>query len=195
MSAVRYETNGRKKRGAASTFLADGPGIGQQARVFVERNEYFKLPQNPDTPMLMIGPGTGVAPFRAFVQEREAAGIRGKAWLFFGNPHFETDFLYQTEWQQALKKGTLTRLDTAFSRDQAEKIYVQHRLLQQGRAVFDWLENGAQVYVCGDKNRMAADVQQAFRQIVAEHGGRTAEQAGAYMLDLLLQLRYLEDVY
>lgn len=195
VSAVRYETNGRKKRGAASTWLADGLNAGQTARVFVERNEYFKLPQNPGTPILMIGPGTGVAPFRAFVQEREASGARGKSWLFFGNPHFETDFLYQTEWQQALKKGTLTRFDVAFSRDQAEKVYVQHRLLQQGREVFDWLENGAHVYVCGDKSRMAGDVQEAFRQIVAEHGGRSAEQAAEYVAELKRQRRYLEDVY
>lgn len=195
VSAVRYESNGRKKRGAASTWLADGLKAGQTARVFVERNEYFKLPQNPDTPILMIGPGTGVAPFRAFVQEREANGARGKSWLFFGNPHFETDFLYQTEWQQALKKGTLSRLDVAFSRDQAEKVYVQHRLLQQGREVYDWLENGAHVYVCGDKSRMAGDVQEAFRQIVAEHGGRSAEQAAEYVAELKRQRRYLEDVY
>lgn len=195
VSAVRYDTNGRKKRGAASTWLADGLKAGQTARVFVERNEYFKLPQNPDTPILMIGPGTGVAPFRAFVQEREASGARGKSWLFFGNPHFETDFLYQTEWQQALKKGALSRLDVAFSRDQAEKVYVQHRLLQQGREVYDWLENGAHVYVCGDKSRMAGDVQEAFRQIVAEHGGRPAEQAAEYVAELKRQRRYLEDVY
>lgn len=195
VSAVRYDTNGRKKRGAASTWLADGLKAGQTARVFVERNEYFKLPQNPDTPILMIGPGTGVAPFRAFVQEREASGARGKSWLFFGNPHFETDFLYQTEWQQALKKGTLSRLDVAFSRDQAEKVYVQHRLLQQGREVYDWLENGAHVYVCGDKSRMAGDVQEAFRQIVAEHGRRPAEQAAEYVAELKRQRRYLEDVY
>jgi sulfite reductase (NADPH) flavoprotein alpha-component len=195
VSAVRYETNGRKKRGAASTHLADGLKAGQPARVFIERNEYFKLPQKPDTPILMIGPGTGVAPFRAFVQEREATGAKGKSWLFFGNPHFETDFLYQTEWLQALKKGTLSRLDVAFSRDQGEKIYVQHKLRQNGREVFDWLENGAHVYVCGDKNRMAADVQEAFRQIIAEHGGRTAEQAEEYLAALKQQRRYLEDVY
>lgn len=195
VSAVRYETNGRKKRGTASTFLADGLTAGQTARVFVERNEYFKLPQNPDTPILMIGPGTGIAPFRAFLQEREAADARGKSWLFFGNPHFETDFLYQTEWLQALKKGVLTRLDVAFSRDQADKVYVQHKLRQHGREVFNWLENGAQVYVCGDKNRMASDVQEAFRQIIAEHGGRTAEQAEEYVAELRRQRRYLEDVY
>lgn len=195
VSAVRYQTNGRKKRGAASTFLADHLPAGQTARVFVERNEYFKLPENPDTPILMIGPGTGVAPFRAFLQEREALGAKGKSWLFFGNPHFETDFLYQTEWLQALKKGTLTRLDVAFSRDQEEKVYVQHKLRQHGREVFAWLENGARVYVCGDKNRMAADVQEAFRQIVAEHGGRTAEQAEEYVKGLKQQRRYLEDVY
>lgn len=195
VGALRYETNGRKKRGTASSFLADALNTGKEARVFVERNEYFKLPQDPAAPILMVGPGTGVAPFRSFVQEREATGATGKSWLFFGNPHFETDFLYQAEWLQALKKGALSRLDVAFSRDQEEKVYVQHKLRQHGREVFDWLESGAQVYVCGDKNRMAGDVQEAFRQIVTAQGGRSAEQAEEYVKELKKQRRYLEDVY
>ncbi|MCC6461258.1 MAG: assimilatory sulfite reductase (NADPH) flavoprotein subunit [Saprospiraceae bacterium] len=195
VSALRYSSNQRPKQGVASTWLADGLPPGAAARVFVERNEYFKLPADPSTPILMIGPGTGVAPFRAFVQEREALGAKGKSWLFFGNPHFETDFLYQTEWLQALKKGSLSRLDVAFSRDQAHKVYVQHQLVAKGREVFDWLENGAQVYVCGDKNHMAADVQIAFRQVLAEHGGLSAEQAEEYLKTLKKQRRYLEDVY
>ncbi len=195
VSALRYTAGKRQKRGVASTFLPDALAVGEKARVFIERNEYFKLPADPATPILMIGPGTGVAPFRAFVQEREAAGAAGKSWLFFGNPHFETDFLYQAEWQQALKKGILSRLDVAFSRDHTEKVYVQHKLLKQGREVFDWLESGAQVYVCGDKNRMAADVRAAFRQIIQVHGGQTAEQADDYFQQLKKQRRYLEDVY
>ena len=195
VGALRYRSGTRAKRGVASAWLADGLAVGNTARVFVERNEYFKLPAEPETPILMIGPGTGVAPFRSFVQEREARGARGKSWLFFGNPHFETDFLYQNEWLQWLKKGSLSRLDVAFSRDQAHKIYVQHQLLAKGREVYAWLENGAQVYVCGDKNRMAGDVQAAFRQLVAEHGGLSAEQAEEYLKNLKKQRRYLEDVY
>lgn len=195
VSALRYQTGARAKRGVASTFLPDCLAVGEKARVFVERNEYFKLPADPSAPIIMIGPGTGVAPFRAFVQAREAAGAGGKSWLFFGNPHFETDFLYQTEWLKALKNGALTRLDVAFSRDQPEKIYVQHKLAQHGKAVFDWLESGAYVLVCGDKNRMAGDVRAAFQQIIQQHGGRSAEQAEGYFKVLKKQRRYLEDVY
>ena len=142
-----------------------------------------------------MGPGTGVAPFRAFVEERSERGSTGKNWLFFGNPHFETDFLYQTEWLNHLKRGTLDRLDVAFSRDQKYKIYVQNRLAERSRLIFERLENGAHFYVCGDKNRMAADVQEAFRQIIAEHGGLTAEHAAEYLAGLKQQRRYLEDVY
>lgn len=195
VSAVRYTAGNRPKRGVASTFLPDVLAVGDKARVFIDRNEYFKLPADSAVPLILIGPGTGVAPFRAFVQAREAAGIHGKTWLFFGNPHFECDFLYQTEWQQALKKGSLTKLDVAFSRDQADKVYVQHKLRQRGREVFDWLESGACVFVCGDKNRMAGDVRTAFRQIIREHGAYSDEQAEEYFKGLKKQRRYLEDVY
>ncbi len=143
----------------------------------------------------MVGAGTGVAPFRAFVQEREAQGAEGKNWLFFGNPHFTTDFLYQTEWQQALKKGNLTKLDVAFSRDQAEKVYCQHKLLQNSRELYDWLENGAQFYVCGDKNRLAPDVEKALVQVVAKEKNVSEAQAVEYVKNLKKQRRYLEDVY
>lgn len=195
IGAVRYETQGRKRTGAASTFIADNLTIGQSLQVFVEKNEYFRLPQDTSTPIIMVGAGTGIAPFRAFVQEREAQGAEGKSWLFFGNPHFTTDFLYQTEWQQALKKGNLTKLDVAFSRDQAEKVYCQHKLLQNSRELYDWLENGAQFYVCGDKNRLAPDVESALIQAVAKEANFSEERAVEYVKNLKKQRRYLEDVY
>jgi sulfite reductase (NADPH) flavoprotein alpha-component len=143
----------------------------------------------------MIGPGTGVAPFRAFVQERAERGASGRNWLVFGNPHFYSDFLYQVEWQQALKSGQLHRLDLAFSRDQAQKIYVQQRLLEQGRRLVEWLDNGAHLYVCGDANRMAKDVHKALIAIVTEHSGRSADDAEAWLNQLIQQGRYARDVY
>lgn len=195
VGAVRYQQGGRQKRGTASSWLADALTAGQTTPVFVEHNEYFKLPTDPSANVIMVGPGTGIAPFRAFMQERQATGAKGLNWLVFGNPHFTTDFLYQTEWQQALKKGLLTRLDVAFSRDQAEKVYVQHKLLKNSRDVYGWLESGAYFYVCGDKNRMAGDVEKALTQIVAKEGGLSDEKATEYIKGLKKSRRYLEDVY
>ena len=195
VGAVRYEAHGRRKQGMCSSFLADRVALGDEVRVFVEPNEYFKLPHNPDTDIIMVGAGTGVAPFRAFVQERVELGATGRNWLLFGNPHFTTDFLYQAEWQQHLKRGGLARLDVAFSRDQAEKIYVQDRLLENSREVFAWLENGAQLYVCGDKNRLGGAVQAALAQVAQREAGLSAEDAAAYVKNLRRQRRYLEDVY
>ncbi|MDF7811121.1 assimilatory sulfite reductase (NADPH) flavoprotein subunit [Hymenobacter sp. YC55] len=195
VGAVRYEAHGRQKHGACSVYQADHLAIGDTARVWVDRNEYFKLPQNPATDIIMVGPGTGVAPFRSFVAERAESGATGRNWLFFGNPEFTTDFLYQTEWQQHLKQGTLTRLDLAFSRDQAEKIYVQHRLLEQAPQVFKWLEDGAYFYVCGDKTRMAADVRKALLTIIEQQSGQDADYAADYLKQLKKSRRYLEDVY
>lgn len=195
ISAVRYENFGRKRTGTASTFMADVLQIGQQVQVFVERNEYFKIPTDDNTPIIMVGAGTGVAPYRAFLQERAATGARGENWLFFGNPNFTTDFLYQTEWQRALKSGLLTKLDVAFSRDQAEKVYCQHKLVQRSKEVFAWLESGAVFYVCGDKNRLAPDVEKALNQVVMQEGGLDEAAAQAYIKDLKKQRRYLEDVY
>ncbi len=198
VSAVRYEAGGRHKKGVASCFLADRVALEGRLKVFVERNEMFKLPQNSATDIIMIGPGTGIAPFRAFVEVRANNGTStaaGKNWLFFGNPHFTTDFLYQTELQQWLKKGALARLDLAFSRDQADKLYVQHKLLARSKDVFAWLENGTQFYVCGDKNRMAVDVEAALRTIVERESGVSAERAAEYVKSLKKQRRYLEDVY
>ncbi len=195
IGAVRYQSFGRKKEGVCSSFMADRLAIGEKANVFVENNEFFKIPKNPDTPIIMIGAGTGIAPFRAFVQERQTQQARGKNWLIFGNPHFTTDFLYQLEWQQALKKGHLAQLDVAFSRDQAAKVYVQHRLLEKSKQVFDWLEQGAHFYVCGDKNRMAGDVERALVEVVQQNMASTPEKAIAYVKQLKQQRRYLEDVY
>ncbi|MBO2012452.1 assimilatory sulfite reductase (NADPH) flavoprotein subunit [Hymenobacter negativus] len=195
VGAVRYEAHGRRKHGACSSFLADRVAVGDEARVFAEHNEYFKLPQNPGTDIIMVGAGTGIAPFRAFVEERVELGAAGRNWLLFGNPHFTTDFLYQAEWQQHLKKGGLAKLDVAFSRDQAEKIYVQDRLLESSRDVFGWLENGAQLYVCGDKTRLGSAVQAALTQVVQKEAGLSAEDAAAYVKNLKKQRRYLEDVY
>jgi sulfite reductase (NADPH) flavoprotein alpha-component len=195
VGAVRYQQGTRQKRGTASSWLADTLSVGQTTPVFVEHNEYFKLPTDPSANVIMVGPGTGIAPFRAFMQERQATGAKGLNWLVFGNPHFTTDFLYQTEWQQALKKGLLTRLDVAFSRDQTEKVYVQHKLLKNSRDVYGWLESGAYFYVCGDKNRMAGDVEKALTQIVAKEGSLSDEKATEYIKNLKKSRRYLEDVY
>jgi sulfite reductase (NADPH) flavoprotein alpha-component len=195
VGAVRYETHGRKKEGVASSFLADRVAVGEKVKVFVEENEYFKLPKDNSAPVIMVGPGTGIAPFRAFVEEREATGADGKNWLFFGNPNFTTDFLYQTEWQAYLKSGALNRLDLAFSRDQEQKVYVQHKLLQKSAAVFEWIQNGAYFYVCGDKNRMAKDVEQALIQIAKKEGGYSDEKAVDFVKELKKHRRYLEDVY
>ena len=193
VGAVRYSANGRKKEGVASTFLA--ARTDETVKVFVEQNEFFKLPKDHKTDIIMVGPGTGIAPFRAFVEERAETNAAGKNWLIFGNPHFETDFLYQTEWQQYLKKGVLSRLDVAFSRDQAEKIYVQHRILQKSKQIFDWLESGASFYVCGDKTRMASDVERALVAVAEKEGRLSNEKAIEYVKGLKKSRRYLEDVY
>ena len=195
VGAVRYEAHGRQKHGVCSSFLADRVAVGDEARVYVQPNEYFRLPPAGDTDIMMVGAGTGVAPFRAFVEERVELGAAGRNWLLFGNPHFTTDFLYQTEWQQHLKRGGLARLDVAFSRDQAQKVYVQDRLLEHSRDVFGWLENGAHFYVCGDKNRLGHAVQAALIQVVAKEAGLAPDAAAAYVKNLRKQRRYLEDVY
>jgi sulfite reductase (NADPH) flavoprotein alpha-component len=195
VGAVRYEAFGRRKQGACSTFLADRIAIDDTVKVFVERNEYFKLPQNPDTDIIMVGAGTGVAPFRAFVEERVELGAQGRNWLLFGNPNFTTDFLYQTEWQQYLKQGKLHKLHVAFSRDQAEKIYVQHRLFENAKDVYAWLENGGHFYVCGDKVRLGAAIQDALAEVVQREGKLSPDAAHDYVRNLRKQRRYLEDVY
>jgi sulfite reductase (NADPH) flavoprotein alpha-component len=155
----------------------------------------FRLPADPNTPVIMIGPGTGIAPFRAFLEERSASGARGKSWLFFGNQHFEYDFLYKDELSQFLDRGVLTKLELAFSRDSVEKVYVQHRMLEQGAEIWRWLEEGAQIYVCGDAKRMAVDVNRAIQTIANIHGGLSSEAAQQFTATLAKQGRYHKDVY
>lgn len=195
VAAVRYRSHGRDRHGVASTHLADAVTPGDTIDVWVRRNDRFRLPADSSVPIIMIGPGTGVAPFRAFMQERESVGAKGDNWLFFGNRYFRTDFLYQTEWQHWVSQGLLTRMDVAFSRDQAEKIYVQDRLRQQGRDVFHWIELGAHVYVCGDADQMAPDVHTALADIVSEYGGHSREEAESYLRQLQRDHRYQRDVY
>ena len=192
---VSFDANGEARTGGASSFLANRLEEGQRVRVFVEHNDNFRLPQSDDTPVIMIGPGTGVAPFRAFMQEREARDANGDNWMFFGDQTFTQDFLYQVEWQNYLKSGLLTRMDVAFSRDQAEKVYVQDRLKEQASDVFAWLERGAHLYICGDANRMAKDVHQTLVEIIQEHGKLSAEQAEDYLKSLRSNKRYQKDVY
>lgn len=192
---VNYSQNEQQRFGGASGFLAQRLEEGGQVKVFVEHNDNFRLPANPETPVIMIGPGTGVAPFRAFMQEREATEASGDNWMFFGDQTFTQDFLYQVEWQNYLKSGLLTKMDVAFSRDQAEKIYVQDRLRENAADVFAWLERGAHLYICGDANRMAKDVHQALVDIIAEQGKQSVEQAEDYLKSLRSAKRYQKDVY
>ncbi|BFI96370.1 MAG: assimilatory sulfite reductase (NADPH) flavoprotein subunit [Rhodanobacter sp.] len=194
VARVNYRAHGSEHVGAASSFLA---AAGDDARVpvFVEANERFRLPGDAGRDIIMIGPGTGVAPFRAFVQERQAVGAAGRNWLFFGNRHFAQDFLYQAEWQQALKDGALHRLDLAFSRDGAAKTYVQHRIREHGRELYAWLREGAHLYVCGDATHMAKDVHEALAEVAVAHGGLSVEDARAWLNGLLQEGRYARDVY
>ncbi|TBM17468.1 NADPH-dependent assimilatory sulfite reductase flavoprotein subunit [Hafnia alvei] len=195
VGVVRYEIDGRARTGGASGYLADRLEEDGELRVFIEHNDNFRLPANPQTPVIMIGPGTGIAPFRAFIQQRAAEGAEGLNWLFFGNPHFTEDFLYQVEWQRFVKDGVLSRIDLAWSRDQKHKVYVQDKLREQGAEVWRWIEQGAHIYVCGDANRMAKDVEQALLELLAEHGGMDAEQADEFLSELRVERRYQRDVY
>ncbi|NEG64022.1 NADPH-dependent assimilatory sulfite reductase flavoprotein subunit [Pantoea agglomerans] len=195
VGAVRFDIEGRQRGGGASTWLADRIEEEGEVRVFIEHNDNFRLPANPDAPVIMIGPGTGIAPFRAFMQQRDNDGAGGKNWLFFGNPHFTDDFLYQVEWQKYVKDGLLTHIDLAWSRDQAEKIYVQDKIRAKGAEVWRWIEEGAHLYVCGDANRMAKDVEQALLDVVVEHGGMDRETADEFLSELRIERRYQRDVY
>lgn len=194
VGVVEYEAYGFHHLGGASGHLSQlQPGA--EISVYVEASDHFRLPTNPDTPIIMIGPGTGIAPFRAFVQERAATEATGDNWLFFGNPHFTEDFLYQTEWQTWMDEGILTRIDLAFSRDQAEKIYVQHRILEQAEELWNWMNRGAHIYICGDESRMAKDVHQALLAVIEEQGNQTPEQAAETLDQLRRDGRYQKDVY
>ena len=196
VAAVRYQSHGRSRRGVCSTFLADRVAQNDTPLpVFVQKSHGFRLPENGDLPIIMVGPGTGIAPFRAFLEERCATGAKGRNWLFFGDQKSASDFLYREELQAMQAEGVLTRLDLAFSRDQSEKIYVQNRMLQAAAELWNWLEAGAHFYVCGDAKRMAKDVDAALHQIVQTEGGRSADQAVDYVAQLKKDKRYLRDVY
>ncbi|WP_373925259.1 NADPH-dependent assimilatory sulfite reductase flavoprotein subunit [Vibrio metoecus] len=195
VGVVEYEHEGEQRLGGASSFLAHQLEEGAPVKVFVEHNNNFKLPSDDHAPLIMVGPGTGIAPFRSFIQERENRGAAGKNWLLFGDRTFTQDFLYQVEWQKYLKSGVLNRLDVAFSRDQHEKVYVQHRLLEQAELVWQWLQEGAYFYVCGDASRMAKDVHQALITVVEQQGGLNREQAEEYVSELRKAKRYQRDVY
>ncbi|MEJ2056155.1 MAG: hypothetical protein P8X42_19750, partial [Calditrichaceae bacterium] len=195
VKAVRFHSYNRNREGVCSTFLSDFINPEDTIPIYIDRNNNFKLPHDPSVPVIMIGPGTGVAPFRAFMQHREALGKNAKNWLFFGDWNFTTDFLYQTEWQQYLKNGQLTRMDVAFSRDAKEKLYVQHKMLENSRLFYDWLQQGANVYVCGDKNRMAKDVHNAIIQILISEGGMGADNAEEYVKTMQREKRYQRDIY
>ncbi|EMQ2877408.1 assimilatory sulfite reductase (NADPH) flavoprotein subunit [Vibrio navarrensis] len=192
---VEYDVDGEVRQGGASSYLGQRLEEGESVKVFIEHNNNFKLPQDDSTPVIMIGPGTGIAPFRSFIQERDNRGADGKNWLFFGDRTFTQDFLYQVEWQKYLKSGILTRLDVAFSRDQHEKVYVQHRVLEQAEQVWQWLQDGAYVYICGDATRMAKDVHEALLVVAQQQGGLTREKAEEYFNELRKAKRYQRDVY
>lgn len=192
---VEYEENGYIHQGGASGYLSTRLSEGEEVKVYVESNDNFRLPSDDNTPVIMIGPGTGIAPFRAFMQERDARGAEGKNWLLFGNPSFTQDFLYQTEWQGYLKSGLLSKISLAFSRDQADKIYVQDRLRENAEEVFEWLQAGAHVYVCGDATRMAKDVEAALLDIIKIQGNKSEADAKAYLTDMRKAKRYQKDVY
>lgn len=195
IGAVRYDAHGRERQGVCSILCAERLQPGDTLPVYIQHNQNFKLPQDPDAPIIMVGPGTGIAPFRSFMQEREEMGANGKSWLFFGDQHFVTDFLYQTEWQKWLKDGVLTKMDVAFSRDTEEKVYVQHQMKKQSKELFEWLEQGAYVYICGDEKHMAHDVHNTLLSIIQEEGAMSKEKAESYLANLQQQKRYQRDVY
>lgn len=195
VAAVRYQHNGRARGGVCSTYLADRVGRGEKPAIFISPNKAFRTPQSGDTPIIMVGPGTGIAPFRAFLQERQATGATGKNWLFFGDQHRAQDYIYENELSQWHKGGHLSELDLAFSRDQSEKIYVQNRMHERGAQLYAWLEQGAHFYVCGDATRMAKDVDEMLHRVVAEHGGSSPEKAAHYINQMKKDKRYLRDVY
>jgi sulfite reductase (NADPH) flavoprotein alpha-component len=195
VSTVRYDSHGRSRKGVASAMLAERVKPDHTLPVYINANRHFRLPANAHAPIIMIGAGTGIAPYRAFMQEREEHGVGARSWLFFGERNFRTDFLYQIEWQRWLKDEVLTRIDLAFSRDQAEKVYVQHRLIERAAELFAWLEEGAHLYVCGDAEHLAPDVHAALLQVVAQQSGHGLDKAAEYLKTLQREGRYQRDVY
>ncbi len=195
VAVVRYECRGRRRGGLASTWFADRVAAGDPTAVYVHQNPRFRLPSDPGTPIIMIGPGTGIAPFRAFLHHRRKHGFTGRTWLFFGERHAQCDFLYRPEFESFVAGHELSRIDTAFSRDQTQKIYVQHRMLEAGKEIWSWLQDGAVIYVCGDATHMAKDVDAALQAIIAKHGRRSAAQAQLETHAMAADGRYLRDVY
>lgn len=193
--AVRYQSHGRDRYGVCSVHCAERVQPGDTLPIYIQHNPNFKLPANADAPIIMIGPGTGVAPFRSFLEEREEIGAQGKSWLIYGDRHFVTDFLYQTDWQRMLKDGVLSKLDVAFSRDTEEKVYVQHRILEKSREIYEWLQEGAHLYICGDEKHMAHDVHSALITVIQQEGGMSPEEAAAYLDNMQQAERYQRDVY
>ena len=193
VAVVRYEGNGKKRKGVCSSYLAER--VGESVPCYLHPNKNFKLPEDPSTPIIMVGPGTGIAPFRAFIEERKSTGATGKNWLFFGDRSQKTDYLYGEEWESYQKDGILNELDLAWSRDQAEKVYVQHKMLEKGPQLWTWFNEGAVFYVCGDASRMAKDVDQALRTIAQQEGSMSEDDAGVWVKGLQKEKRYLKDVY
>jgi sulfite reductase (NADPH) flavoprotein alpha-component len=195
VNIVRYDSRGRARKGVCSSFLADRVSAQSPVPVFVQKSHGFRLPASGDTPIIMVGPGTGVAPFRAFLHERQAAGAKGRNWLFFGEQRAATDFYYRDELEAMQASGHLTRFRTAFSRDQSDKVYVQHRILEDAAELWAWLQEGAHFYVCGDASRMAKDVDAALHRVAETAGGLSPEAAGEYVQTLKTEKRYQRDVY
>ena len=195
VGAVRYNTHGRDRSGVCSVQFAERIQPGDTVPIYLKRNPNFKFPKDGDTPVIMIGPGTGIAPFRAHMQEREEYGYKGNTWLFFGDQHFTTDFLYQTEWQEWLKEGILEKMNVAFSRDTDQKVYVQHRIAEHSKEFNEWLEKGASIYICGDEKNMAKDVHQAIRNVLVKEQNLSEEEAENYLKQMKKDKRYQRDVY
>ncbi|PEJ58990.1 sulfite reductase subunit alpha [Bacillus sp. AFS002410] len=195
IGAVRYTAHGRDRKGVCSVLCSERVSEGDTLPVYVQANKHFHLPEAEDKDIIMVGPGTGIAPFRSFIQERAVNKVNGRSWLFFGDQHEASDFLYQSELEKYQKDGVLTKLDAAFSRDTDQKVYVQHKMLENSKELFEWIEKGAYFYVCGDKEYMAKDVNEALITIIQNEGTLTREDAEAYLKDLQKQGRYLRDVY
>ncbi|WP_066383148.1 sulfite reductase subunit alpha [Neobacillus mesonae] len=195
VGAVRYHAHGRDRKGVCSVLLAERIQEGDTLPIFIQSNKHFHLPKFVDQDIIMVGPGTGIAPFRSFIQERAATKATGRSWLFFGDQYAASDFLYQNELEQYHQNGVITRLETAFSRDSAQKVYVQHKMLEYSKELFEWLENGAYFYICGDKQRMAKDVHNAIIDVLEKEGGMTRQEAEAYLNDMQKNGRYQRDVY
>ncbi|MED4286878.1 sulfite reductase subunit alpha [Priestia megaterium] len=195
IGAVRYTAHGRERKGVCSVLVADRLQEGDTLPVFIQPNKHFHLPESRDKDIIMVGPGTGIAPFRSFIQERAVTEATGRSWLFFGDQYSALDFLYQDELEQYQKDGVLTRLETAFSRDTGQKVYVQHRMLENSKELFEWIESGAYFYICGDKQYMAKDVHNTLISIIEKEGTMTSEEAVAYLNDMREQGRYQRDVY